>query len=679
MARPLLLVVAAATLAACSGGGGDDSGPGNRAPTASAGGDQAAPELLTVQLVGTGSDLDAGDTLFFSWTQTGGATVTLNNAMTANADFVAPDVAAGVPEVLTFQLTVTDAAGLAASDTVEVTVQEPAPVVTISGNMLYEFPPPAANCRGLDFGNIQMRPIRQATVQILDDTGTNVLDSDVTDDFGAYSVTVNASTNVILRVRAEIKQGGSPSWDVEVRNNVLVDPMDPNPPALGQRPMYVMDSAIMDSGVIGQTVDLTANTGWDGASYTNPRVAAPFAILDAIYSGINLIVAADPNANFVPLDAFWSPDNTATDGVPQDIDAGELGTSFYRGDIDSLFLLGKDGVDAEEFDDHVIVHEWGHYFEDNFSRSDSIGGSHSVGDLLDMRVAFGEGWATALSGMALNDASYCDTLWGGGGNLTGFEIDLESEGGGTAGWFNEISVMKLVYDLWDTNDDGADNSSIGFGPIYDVMTGPQTATSAFTSIFPFATDLKLSLNTPDNTFVDGLLTEQNIDPNIDIWGSTETNDGGPGTPGDVLPIYENLVLGVTKQICTNSQFDSGRDGNKLSEHRYLRLNLAAPASVTFSMITVSPPSTPADPNYDCEVAFQNDDPEIHVHSDPDFFVWRNGNFESAGLGCEPNSEVSPATSLAAGEYVIDINEFRHEDEDSPVGFPEQVCFDFTAN
>ncbi len=84
--------------------------------------------------------------------------------------------------------------------------------------MFYEFPLPNNACNGLDFVNIETRPIRQATVQILDDTGTIVLDSDVTDDLGAYSVTVLASTNVILRVRAEIVKGGNPSWDVQVRN-----------------------------------------------------------------------------------------------------------------------------------------------------------------------------------------------------------------------------------------------------------------------------------------------------------------------------------------------------------------------------------------------------------------------------------------------------------------------------
>ncbi len=359
----------------------------------------------------------------------------------------------------------------------------------------------------------------------------------------------------------------------------------------------------------------------------------------------------------------------------ENIDSGEIGTSFYSGD--RLFLLGKDGDDAEEFDDHVIVHEWGHYFEDNFSRSDSIGGAHGLGNLLDMRVAFGEGWATALSGMALDNASYCDTLWF-GGTLSGFEIDIESETNeGIPGWYNEISVMKIIYDLWDTNDDGADNSSIGFAPIYDAMTGPQVVTPAFTSIFTFATELKASLNAQDNTFVDALLTDRDIVTNIDIYGSTETNDGAPGSPPDVLPIYTDIALGVTSQICVNSQFDSGRDGNKLSEHRYLRLNLPAAQQVTFEMTANPAPSTPT-AGFDCTA--DPDDPENHEHSDPDFSVWQDGNFLWFGFGCEPNSEVTTTNgSLPAGDYVIDINDFRHEDEDSPAGYPEQVCFDFTAN
>ena len=62
-----------------------------------------------------------------------------------------------------------------------------------------------------------------------------------------------------------------------------------------------------------------------------------------------------------------------------------LDVSFYsvRPSITSLFLMAMDrnAGDADEFDDHIIVHEWGHYFEDNFSRSDSVRRSSlSIGD-----------------------------------------------------------------------------------------------------------------------------------------------------------------------------------------------------------------------------------------------------------------------------------------------------------
>ena len=76
---------------------------------------------------------------------------------------------------------------------------------------------------------------------------------------------------------------------------------------------------------------------------------------------MQLVLSVDPGASFAPLDAFWSVNNTSM-GESIDIDSGELTTSFYSGDLDSLFLLGDASIDTEEFDDHVIVHEWGHYF-----------------------------------------------------------------------------------------------------------------------------------------------------------------------------------------------------------------------------------------------------------------------------------------------------------------------------
>ena len=81
--------------------------------------------------------------------------------------------------------------------------------------------------------------------------------------------------------------------------------------------------------------------------------------------------------------------------------------------------------------------------------------------------------------------------------------------------------------------------------------------------------------------------------------------------------------------------------------------------------------------FDCSA--DPDDLENHEHSDPDFFVYQNGNFMWFGASCEPNGENTTTNgSLPAGSYVIDIAEFRHEDEESPANYPDVVCFDFTA-
>ena len=66
--------------------------------------------------------------------------------------------------------------------------------------------------------------------------------------------------------------------------------------------------------------------------------------------------------------------------------------------------------DTDEFDQHVIAHEFGHYIENNFSRADNIGGSHGLGDKLDPRVAFGEGFGYAFAAIVLNDPVARDSV-----------------------------------------------------------------------------------------------------------------------------------------------------------------------------------------------------------------------------------------------------------------------------
>ncbi len=642
----------------------NDIGVGtNSPPVANAGPDQDVAEATLITLDGTASsDPDPADTLTYSWQQTAGATVTLDDATAGQPEFTSPDVAPGVTETLTFELTVNDGTDTA-TDTVDVRVTEGMTAVTVSGELTYEFVNPNVDCRGLNFNSIDVRPIRGATVQLVDGNDDNiVLDSTIVDDNGDYAFTnVAASTDVRIRVRAEVKRAGAPGWDVEIRDNTS-DIGNPLP----QRPIYVVQWASFNTGVNNTTdADFTATTGWGGSAYTGTRSAAPMAILDQIYSGV-VAITSEPgfeNEVFAPLDVFWSVNNTLTGTLNED--TGELPSSFYRSNVNQVFLLGDAATDTEEFDDHVTMHEWGHYFEDNLSRSDSIGGPHRIGESSDARLAWSEGWATAIAAIVLNEQQYCDT--GAAGTTGGFGLSTESENRGPQGWMNEMSVATFIYDLWDTNNDGTDTSSIGLKPILDTMFGPQASTDAFLTLFTFATELRNGLPPADVAFVDSQLDRENIERTmLDKWGSSQNMiTTAPNQARDVLPLYTDLPTnGTPINICVNSDYDDGRNGNKLAQYRYLRVTTTGatrPYNVTITTTT----ATPVTP-----------DPDDRDQSDPDMFVYFNGGLVAFGNSGEENSETFTTQPLPADTYVAALQEWRFEDEDgAPDSYPDRICFD----
>ena len=636
----------------------------NSPPVANAGPDRNVAELSLIVLDGTASsDPDPADTLTYSWQQIGGAAVTLDDDTADQPRFTSPDVATGVTETLTFELTVDDGTDTA-TDTVVIRVSEGLLLVTVAGKLTYEFVPPNTFCRGLNFGAIQTRPIRAVPVQLVDaNDDNNVLDSTTTDDNGDYSFSnVPAGTDVRIRVRAELKRVGAPGWDVEIRDNT-----SQTGSPLSSRPLYVVQWAPFNTGINNiADADYTATTGWDGSAYSGTRSAAPMAIVDQIYTGMLAITAESGYENLVfpPLDAFWSVNNTLTGSL--DIDTGELPASFYRGDIDSLFLLGDANTDTEEFDDHVTMHEWGHYFEDVFSRSDSTGGPHTIGESLDARLAFGEGWATALAAIVLQEQQYCDT--GAAGTTGGFGLSTENENGGPQGWMNEMSVATFIYDLWDTDVDGTDTSSIGFGPILDTMFGPQADTEAFTSLFSFAAVLRPQLSSADRAFVDTQLERENVERTmLDIWGSSQNLiTTAPNQARDVLPLYTDMpVDGSTINICVNSDYDDGRDGNKLAQHRFLRFTTTQSRAYD---VVISASTTPP----------VTADPDDRDQSDPDIYVYRNGALVAFGRSPDENSETFTTPVLPADTYVAALQDWRYEDEGgAPANYPDRMCFNVT--
>jgi hypothetical protein len=508
----------------------------------------------------------------------------------------------------------------------------PPTTVTVSGTVKFEMVPPKSGNIGLNYAApIPQAPARAVRVEAVQVAGGTVAASATTDASGAYSFSVPANTNLFIRVKAEMQMNGGPSWHYRVLDNTVT----PTPA------LYAIVGANFDSGVAASTHDLLAPSGWGGSGYTATRAAAPFAILDAVYQATQLVLTASANAAFPDLDLFWSKNNRAVQTDPaqgQTIAVGDIGTTYFDPASAfpspsalqrAIFILGDENVDTDEYDASVIAHEWGHYFQDVFSRDDSVGGPHAQNQELDMRVAFSEGWGNAFSGMATQSSVYRDSSGpqqGSGGclNLDGTPLG-QCSSPVNLGWYNEGSVQSLLFNFFDTANSGVDQISLGFVPIFNVMANDMRTTRALTSIFPFIKALK-SRNPAEAAHIDQLLTTQNIDTsNIDEWASTETHGG---SVANTIPIYPQIAVGQTvPNVC------SVGIENKLGVYRFFRLTLANAQSVTISVTGAST-------------------------SDPDI-VLRDG----AAPATVANGSVAGAEtlqkSLVAGDYVIEVYDYNH--------------------
>jgi len=310
--------------------------------------------------------------------------------------------------------------------------------------------------------------VRGTLVEAVSSSGA-VLATDQTSLTGTYSLEVPSEADVSIRVLAQIQQNDTASWDVSVLDNTNGDAL------------YALSGALTNSGIQDSVRDLNAS------STNAARSGAPFAILDPIYDTLVMFSAIDPDITFPQLDIHWSVNNIPVFGDSAD---GELGSSFYRSG-DGIFILGDQNTDADEFDSHVIVHEWGHYYEDQISRSDSVGGPHGGGDRLDPRVAFSEGWGNALSAMILDDPLYLDSFVLNGNNVVG-GFNVENNNNLNEGWFSEGSVQSIMYDIFDSANDGADVISEGLSPIHEAfISSTYINTPVFTTIFAYLESLSI--------------------------------------------------------------------------------------------------------------------------------------------------------------------------------------------
>ncbi len=310
--------------------------------------------------------------------------------------------------------------------------------VTVSGTIRYQD------------RNGTPRPVRLMNVQVFDDRN----DGDPNDDLLLGSAITAADGSYTLTVEAT----GSPDLYI----NVLAssEGFYIVPPGNGEndvRPIsetYSARSPAQIGVVSGVTIDLeVANTTVPGNA---------LSVADALVESTQYVNTV--RGDFLPL----LPVVFGGDG------------SYFNGT--ALFILLLDRYDWD-----VMHHEYGHYVMEQVGIQNNPGGEHSSSTNLaeihgksdGIRLAWGEGWPTyfgtslqqvrnvaALGIPTAGDLLYTDTEDG------ELEYSLESfEGGDGLGEDDELSVQRILWDLYDALPDEGDTVSLGDQAIWDILVG----------------------------------------------------------------------------------------------------------------------------------------------------------------------------------------------------------------
>ncbi|MBX7231278.1 MAG: hypothetical protein K1X29_04235 [Bdellovibrionales bacterium] len=346
--------------------------------------------------------------------------------------------------------------------------------VTIQGDATFQRREPFfTGCGGLGAAG-SARPIRYAEVNVKDASG-NLVQCTETDGSGHYTFVIPQGTGALtITVNA---RGNT----TNVRAYVYDDPRLNNTYSLSTNltPDSDKTASTMNATVDGPEVLGGAFNIFDQILEANIYLRAQVGNCSGTFTGcLDFTVAPK-------VTAYWKPGFN-----PAEYQGGTSGSSYYLPGYNRIFILGGidedvNNSDTDHFDNSVIVHEYGHFLEDNYFTTDSPGGSHSGDKVIDPRLAWSEGWGNFFQAAVRNDPYYVDTegnVDGQGNNTCAktslfFDVDLENQTSGYdtpqnagEGNFREFSVTRMLWDTIDTNVDtihaAVDNVSNTFNEIW---------------------------------------------------------------------------------------------------------------------------------------------------------------------------------------------------------------------
>jgi hypothetical protein len=271
--------------------------------------------------------------------------------------------------------------------------------LTLSGNASYQYRPTATTTtnQGTIYalsGIPATAAIPFAEIEVLNSNGDQIQCGN-TDVNGNFSLQVSKNSGAV-RVRVL-----SRAFNSKIKLSVLEE-TNLNQP-------YVIEAGAdaASSDVGGLAVVARARM-----SESAKIEGGAFHILASIYKANQYIRTQTNDAGFVAekVTVFWKAGFNPYSyfGYPNNL------LSFYKPGERKLFILGgKDGnvnqADTDHFDTSVVLHEYGHFLEDVYGKTDSPGGYHNGDAVIDPRLAWSEGFANFFQAAAQGTNSYLDT------------------------------------------------------------------------------------------------------------------------------------------------------------------------------------------------------------------------------------------------------------------------------
>jgi hypothetical protein len=422
------------------------------------------------------------------------------------------------------------------SDSVE---EGPSLPISITGTVTFDM---IDNSLGYwDYENTTVKPAKNVKVVLSSELGS-VIDVTFTDESGDYVFNSVGTPGKYFVVAVTETKDRTIRVEDNTQNNAV----------------FGVNSVLFDQSEEQQTIDLHASSGWEGqnstGSYTSPRVSAPFAIIHFL----QLAEVAFKGDHAIPgVIVNWSPSNRSVDG---DKALGEIKTAHWDGT--ELYLRGEADVNADEYDPHVMIHEWMHYFQDTIGRSDSPGGSHPFGANLDPRLAFSEGLANAAATLTPGVGDLLIDVYGQRQGLAAMGLNIEDRTSfPSQGWYSELAVSYLIHDFFDEQADVDDTLALEFMALASTLK-EQANTGIPSTIFSFLYELK-ELVGSDQAQIDQMTTSVGISNVGDRFGSAEIHDGG--FAGSLPPVRS--VLLSDEPVSISMQDDPAVQDNRLESTR----------------------------------------------------------------------------------------------------------------